>query len=192
MKKEVLVFIFDGYADWECSYVCAELNSPETEYIVKTISLDKEPKTSMGGFRVLPDYGVGDFPVDFAMLILSGGYAWMKQLNNAILPVVEHAIKKQIPVGAICNAPNFLAENGYLNEIKHSGNTLAFMKSQAPHYRGDQHFVEQQAVCDASVVTANGSAALEFAKEILLLLKVKPEQEILEWYQLHKTGLYQS
>ncbi|WP_371364663.1 putative protease YdeA [Sporomusa rhizae] len=192
MKKTVLVFIFDGYADWESAYVSSELNAPETEYVVKTVSLDKEPKTSMGGFRVLPDYSVADFPADFGMLILIGGNAWLEQLNNAVLPVVEYAIARRIPVGAICGAANFMAENGYLNQIRHSGNTLEFMQDQAPHYRGNQHFVEEQAVCDSNVVTANGTASLEFAKEILLLLKAKPETAVLEWYSAHKTGFYRS
>jgi len=190
MKKEVLVFIFDGYADWESAYVCSELNAAETGYVIKTLSLDKEPKISMGGFRVIPDYSVDDYPADFGMLILIGGYAWMKQLNNAVLPVVEDAIKRRIPVGAICNAVNFMAENGYLNQIKHSGNTLEFMKDQAPHYSGDKHFVEEQAVCDSNVVTANGFASLEFAKEVLLLLNAKTESVVLEWYKLHKFGHY--
>lgn len=192
MKKEILVFIFEGFADWESAYVCSELNAPETEYTIKTLSLDKAPKTSMGGFRVLPDYSVEDFPKAFHMLILIGGYAWMKQLNNAVLPVVEYAIKRDIPVGAICNATNFMAENGYLNQIKHSGNTLEFMKQQAPHYHGEKLFTEKQAVCDANVVTANGTAALEFAKEILLLLKVKSETAVLKWYNEHKNGFYPS
>lgn len=55
MKKEVLVFIFDSYADWEPAYVCSELNSPVTDYVIKTISINKQPKTSMGGFRVFPE-----------------------------------------------------------------------------------------------------------------------------------------
>lgn len=190
MKKEVLVFIFDGYADWESAYVCSELNASETEYAIKTISLDKKPKTSMGGFCVLPGYSVDDFPADFGMLILIGGYAWMKQLNNAVLPVVEYAIKKHIPIGAICNAANFMAENGYLDQIGHSGNTLEFMKTQAPHYKGDQNFVQKQAVCDSGIITANGSASLEFAKEILLLLKVKSEFEVFKWYNENKYGFY--
>ncbi|MBP2658038.1 MAG: thiamine biosynthesis protein ThiJ [Firmicutes bacterium] len=116
----------------------------------------------------------------------------MKQLNNAVMSVVEYAIKRQIPVGAICNAANFMAENGYLNQIKHSGNTLEFMKDQAPNYRGDKHFVEEQAVCDSNVVTANGSASLEFAKAVSLLLKAKPETAVLEWYNLNKSGHYRS
>lgn len=190
MKKEVLIFIFDGYADWESAYVCSELNAPKTGYTIKTLSLDKKPKTSMGGICVLPNYSVDDFPADFSMLILIGGYAWMEQRNNAVLPVVEYAIKKRIPIGAICNAANFLAENGYLDQIRHSGNTLEFMKVQAPHYKGDQNFIEKQAVCDSSIVTANGTATLEFAKEILLLLKAKPETEVLNWYNENKSGFY--
>lgn len=191
MKKEVLVFIFNGYADWEPAYICSELNSSETEYTVKTLSLDKKPKISMGGFQVLPDYSVDDFPSDFSLLILSGGLAWMEQKNNAVLPVVDYAVKRHIPVGAICDAANFMAENGYLDKIRHSGNTLKYMKSQAPHYMGEQNFIEKQAVCDSNIITANGSGTLEFAKEILLLLKAKPKNNILEWYSLNKFGFYE-
>lgn len=188
--KEVLVFIFDGYADWEPAYICSELNAPGTGYTVKTLSLDKEPKVSMGGFRVAPDYSVDEYPQDFCLLILAGGMAWMEQKNNAVLPVVDYAVKHKIPVGAICNAVNFMAENGYLDKVRHSGNTLAFMKSQAPHYQGDSCFLENQAVCDNNIITANGSGTLEFAREILKLLKVKPEKEIMEWYAMHKQGFY--
>ena len=78
-----------------------------------------------------------------------------------------------------------------MNEIKHSGNTLEFMKSQAPHYKGDKNFLEEQAVCDANIVTANGSGTLEFAREILTLLNAKSEQTITDWYNLNKFGFYQ-
>lgn len=116
----------------------------------------------------------------------------MEQKNNAVLPVVQYAVKNNIPVGAICNATNFMAENGYLDKIEHSGNTLEFMQSQAPHYLGRQHFLEKQAVCNSNIITANGSGALEFAKEILLLLKAKPESSIAEWYKQNKSGLYRA
>jgi len=190
MKKEVLVFIFDGYADWEPAYVCAELNAQETGYVVKTISLNKAPKVSMGGFRVIPDYTVDEYPKEFGLLILSGGYAWMERKNDGVLPIVRYAIKNEIPVGAICNAANFMAENGYLDSIQHTGNTLEFMQSQAPHYKGAQKFLEKQAVCDANIITANGSGTLEFAKEILHLLHAESDEKISEWYDLNKFGFY--
>ena len=191
MKKEILVFIFDGYADWESSYICSELNSPEVDYIVKTISSDKEPKVSMGGFRIIPDYSIFDYPQNFAMLLLNGGYAWMEHKNNAIKPVVEYAVHNHILVAAICNASNFMAENGYLDNISHTGNTLDYMKSQAPHYKGECKFIEKQAVCDSGIITANGTASLEFAREIMLHLNVKPVEKINEWYKFNKLGFYQ-
>ena len=190
MKKEVLVFIFDGYADWESAYVCTELNAPETEYTVKTLSLDKQAKVSMAGFKVLPDYSVEDFPKQFSLLLLTGGYAWMQQLNDAVLPVVKYAVERNIPVAAICNAANFMAQQGYLDQIAHSGNTVSFMQQQASQYKGADRFLEKQAVSDKNIITANGSATLEFARDILLLLKAKPEAEILNWYKMHKDGYY--
>lgn len=190
MNKEVLVFIFDGYADWEGAFICPELLESKAGYVIRTISLDKNPKISMGGFRVIPDYSVDDFPADFHILILLGGKAWMSQANDAVLPVAEYADEHGIPIAAICNAANFMAEHGFLDHRKHTGNTVEFMKSQAPHYAGEQYFLEEQAVCDSNMVTANGSASLEFAREILRCLKVKPEHEIAEWYRLHKEGFY--
>lgn len=190
-KKEVLVFIFDGYADWESAFVCAELNAA-SDYQVKTISLDKTPKTSMGGFRVTPDYSVDAFPEDFSMLILPGGMAWLGQGNDAVAPLVAHAVRNHIPVGAICNAVHFMAENGYLDKIRHTGNTMAYLQSTAPHYRGGENFLEEQAVCDHNIITANGSAALEFAVKIFSVLGVKDEQALGEWYAMHKKGYYKA
>lgn len=139
----------------------------------------------MGGFRIIPDYTVSDYPQKFEMLLLIGGHAWMEQKNNAIHPVVEYAIKHHILVAAICNAANFMAENGYLDNIRHSG------KSQAPHYKGDSNFIEEQAVYDSNIITSNGTASLEFAREIMLYLNFKPVEKIEEWYEFYKLGFYQ-
>ena len=190
MKKEILVFIFDGYADWESAYICSELNYAETGYTVKTLSLDKDPKISMGGFRIIPDYSVRDYPKKFSMLLLNGGDAWSEQKNNYIQPVVEYAVKQHILVAAICNATNFMAENGYLDNIIHSGNTLDYMNAQAPHYKGHSNFIEKQAVECSGIITANGTASLEFAKEIMLYLNIKPVEKINEWYKFNKLGFY--
>ena len=188
MKKEILVFIFDGFADWECAYVCPELRG--AGFTVKTVAKDREFCTSMGGLRVVPDYTVDDFPADFSLLLLPGGNTWLDQGNRAILPVAEHAMSRGIPVAAICNACNFLAECGYLDHIRHTGNTAAFIKSQSPHYEGAALYQDVQAICDSHVVTANGTSALEFTREILLLLAARPKEEIDNWYWLQKNGYY--
>lgn len=39
-------------------------------------------------------------------------------------------------------------------------------------------------------MTANGTAALEFAREVLLALEAAPEEKIIEWFNFHKLGFY--
>lgn len=54
MKKEVLVFIFDGYADWESAYVSSELNAPESGYFCffnKMLCLDRRTALCLSLFR---------------------------------------------------------------------------------------------------------------------------------------------
>lgn len=191
MKKEILTFIFDGYADWEGAYICSQLNSDSMNYEVKTISFDKEPKTSMGGFKVIPDYSIDDYPENFALLLLIGGKAWMENKNNKVKSLVDYAVNHNIPVGAICAATFFMGENGYLDNAKHTSNSLEFLKKMSANYKGDNNYIEKQAVCDKNIITANGTGELEFAREIMLCLKAKSEEEINKWYEFQKCGFYE-
>lgn len=188
-KKDVLVFVFEGFADWESAYVCTELNG-SARYRVRTVGLDGEPVRSMGGLRVVPDCTVAEHPHDFAALLLIGGNVWLDGSNDAVLPLVEEALDSGAAVGGICNAASFLAEHGFLDERAHTGNTLEYLKQCAPHYRGDALFREEQAVADRGVVTANGAGTLEFACAVLSLLEAKPDDDVREWYRLHKEGFY--
>ena len=47
----------------------------------------------------------------------------------------------------------------------------------------------RQAVRDGDFVTANGSAALAFAREVLPALSVAPEEDISQGYAFHQAGL---
>lgn len=207
--KEILIFLTDGYADWESAQIAAELNKPELGFTVKTIALDKQPKKSMGGFSVLPDYEIGE-PVfqknDVALLVIPGGIGWYETKNHKVAMLVDICLEKNIPVAAICDAVTFLADHGYLDAVKHTGNTLGYLKGKAPHYKGQDFFVAAQAVSDGNFITANGTAPLEFAREILDALGVMPNvahaKDILEelnidlgdsvagWYAIWKRGIY--
>lgn len=76
------------------------------------------------------------------------------------------------------------------NEARHTGNELNAMKRWAGDaYTGEAHFVRRQAVWDGDLVTANGSAALAFAREVLLALSVAPAEDISQWYAFCKAAL---
>jgi hypothetical protein len=53
-EKNVYIFIFDGYSDWEISYAAPEIMNSK-KYGIKTFSLDGRNIKSMGGLNVYPD-----------------------------------------------------------------------------------------------------------------------------------------
>lgn len=153
------------------------------------LAITKEPVISMGGFRTLPDYDIKGLPEEYAALILIGGMSWFYEESKQIVELVKNAIDKNILVAGICNASVFLGTHGFLNEVKH--NTLEYLKECAGGgYSGERGYVNKQAVCDQNVITANGTACLEFSKEILIWLKARTVEQIEENYIFNKFGFY--
>lgn len=196
MKNEVLFLLLDNYADHESVFITAAINCEETKmrenpkYVVKTVAPSLQPVRSCGGFHTVPDYSLETMPRDYAALVLIGGYGWLdKNLADRVVPIVKDAVKNGRIVGAICNAASFLAGHGFLNGIKHTGNGLEQLKLWGgEHYTNEAGYVEEQAVSDRRIVTANGTGALEFAKELLLLLEVETPEWIERFYQFNKLG----
>ncbi|WP_156851255.1 type 1 glutamine amidotransferase family protein [Planococcus donghaensis] len=186
-NEKVLFVLLDEYADWEAASLAAALNEePEgqgQQFDVKTVSLTKDPIKSIGGFTVLPDYDIRDVPEDFAGLILIGGNSWRKEESKQVMELVNKAIEKEVVVGAICDATVFLGRNGLFNTIPHTSNYLESLKKVAgENYNNESGYLEQQAVRSGKIITANGSAFLEFGKEVLEALNSAPQKEIDEWY----------
>ena len=140
--KEVIFVILEGFADWEGAYIATCLNQGvkpgnPISYKVKTLSITKEPVSSIGG----------------------------------------------------CNASVFLGMHGFLNEVKHTSNTLDYLKQYAgDKYTGDSNYINKQAVRDGNIVTANGTGQLEFCKEILYALEADTTDAIEESYLFYKNG----
>ena len=173
-KKEIIFVLLNDFADWEGAYISTCLNygvkPPESPiiYAVKTLSLTKDPIASCGGFRILPDYDLNDLPADYAGLILIGGMRWFTPEAQQIVPLVEQAVRENKLVAGICNGSVFLGMNGFLNNVKHTSNGLDYLKQYGGEkYTGDSNYVNQQAVRDGNIVTANGTAPLDFFRAIL-------------------------
>ncbi len=191
-EKEVLFVLLDQFSDWEAAPLASVLNelSPGR---VKTMAPTKEPIFSKGGFCVLPDYEFASYSGEFDALILIGSRAWRKEGSKVALPLVQQAVKRGKVLGAICGATVFLGMNGFLNDAAHTSNSLEDLQAASgEHYTGQSRYLVQQAVRDNTLITANGSAFLEFAREVLLSLNAAPVEEIEEWYRLLKLGQYEA
>jgi putative intracellular protease/amidase len=194
MSKEALFVLLEQYADWEGAYLAPSFFSlGKGKYSVKTVSLTKEPIQSIGGFTVLLDYDTESAPKDFACLVLIGGNSWRMESAKQVMPLVNTALKNNAVLGGICDASAFLGANGVLNDVEHTSNDLTDLKKWAGKtYTGEAKYIKQQAVRCGKIVTANGTAALEFAREIMLALELAPEQEITGIYNFHKLGWYEA
>lgn len=194
MKKEIIFVILNGFADWEAAHLAVCVNTGvkpgrPIKYTVKTLSLTQDPVISIGGFRVLPDYDIHTLPEDYAGLVLVGGDNWFSPEAESIVPLIEKMIQENKLVAGICNASVFLGKHGFLNHVKHTSNTLDYLKNMAGEkYTGETNYIEKQAVCDGNIVTANGTAQLEFCREILYALNADEPEIIEESYSFYKKG----
>lgn len=195
MKKEVLFLILNDYADWEGAFLATSLNTgvmPDSEikYVSKTVAPTLEEVHSIGGFRTLPDYSFQNMPSDYAALVLIGGMQWKSAEAEQVAPIVREALRQGKIVGAICNAASFMCAHGFLNNVKHTGNTLAQLKLWGEaNYTNEAGYVEQQAVSDKNIVTANGTGHLEFTRELQILLQADSIDRINGAYDFYKNGL---
>lgn len=188
--KEVLLILTDRWADWEASFAIAEVNSVP-EYAVRTIAVDKSPKASIGGIRADIDYMISEYQItpDVAMVILSGGFSWKESRHEEIAAFLRKAEGMNIPIAAICGATVFLGKHGFLDRRRHTGDNLErFLKEKG--YGGKEYYVPAQLVADQGVITANETAAVEFAREIFRILRIDAEDEIEKWYAHYKHGAF--
>jgi putative intracellular protease/amidase len=192
--KTVYFYVFNTLADWEPAYALAELRSGRyfkdrtLKYDIKTVGMNKDPVTTMGGVKILPDLTVSDMAADDAgLLILPGGDTWLEPIHAPIFPVVRTFLEKKIPVAAICGATISLAANGLLDDRAHTSNDLGYLKMCVPTYRGEARYVHEPAVCDRGLITASGVAPLEFTREILIKLDVMTPATLDAWYRLYRT-----
>ncbi|MCM1177644.1 MAG: DJ-1/PfpI family protein [Bacteroides sp.] len=195
MCNEVLYVLLPDFAEHEMVYLAQAISSDEfsmkenPKYVNKVVAPEMEPVKSIGGFRMLPDYSFGSMPDDYAALVLVGGFGWSSPDADKVVPIVRNALEKGKIVGAICNAASFMAKHGFLNEVEHTGNGPEQLKQWGGgNYTNASGYRHRQAVSDHGIVTANGSATLEFAKELLLLLENDTPQRIEMYYQFNRQG----
>jgi putative intracellular protease/amidase len=167
-KRKCFLFVFDGFADWEIAVAIAGLNQ-FTDFEIVVFSVDGQPVRSVGNVQVIPDRRLSDIPMDsIDLLLLPGGGAWEEGSCREIIPLVDETIHNGKVVGAICGATVLLGEEGYLNTIRHTSNTINYLLQMAPAYQGEDWYINKPCVSDLNIITANGTAAPEFAKEILM------------------------
>ena len=166
--------------------------SKSDRYQLLTVALDKKPIRSVGGLTVIPDLALNELDLqDAAMIILPGGTAWEEKKNREIVPILEEYVRHEGRIAAICSATTLLADMGLLDNVRHTSNAKFYLTHFSTSYKGPNNYVEEPAITDKNIITASGTAPVEFAREIFKMLSLMDEARIEEWFQLFKNGIWE-
>lgn len=185
--RKCFLFVFDGFSDWEPAMAIAALQN-YTDFEVIPFSKDGRPVKSMGNISVLPVSSMEKIqPGEVDLLLLPGGEIWDKGGNLEIKPLLNAVLHGNKIVAAICGATGFLAQHGYLDNIKHTSNHLDYyLKEVAPAYKGRAHYLKQPAVNGGNIITANGMSPVEFAVAIMNHFRLFDDHGLKEWFSYFK------
>ncbi len=190
--KIIYLFLFDTLSDWEIGYVAAGINNPMMQanpgkHQLKTFSINGKPVRTIGGLLITPDLSLNEVAYsDAEMLILPGGTSWEEGGNQEVALLAKKFHENQIKVAAICGATLGLAKIGLLDSLKHTSNSKDYLLNS--QYQGAEYYVDVLSVSDKGVITAFGTASLEFAREIFKELNLYTTEALEAWYKLFKTG----
>jgi putative intracellular protease/amidase len=183
-KRTAHLAVYDTLADWEVGHLLAELHTGRvtgTPFDVVTVAESREPVTTMGGVRIVPDALLADLdPADSDLLVLPGADMWDAGDGEPFATAAGRFLDAGVPVAAICGATAGLARAGLLDERKHTSAAAEYLA--ATGYAGRDRYVDARAVIDGDLVTAGPQSPVQFATATLARLGLA-SPEILDAYE---------
>jgi putative intracellular protease/amidase len=187
----VHMLVPEGLADWEPGYALAGLRN-WGKVPVRTVGFTRDPVTTMGGVRILPDLALAELRSDgeaVRLLLIPGGDLWEGDYPAPLLdPVLQELEAARVPIAAICGATVAVARAGLLRGRRHTSNAPDYLARLAPDATDPAEYVDLPAVRDRGVITASGLAPVEFAYEVFAELGVFAADELAAFLELYKHG----
>jgi putative intracellular protease/amidase len=182
--------IYDTLADWEVGHLIAELRTGRftgTPWNIATVAGSREPITTMGGLRILPDLLLEDLDPDSSnLLILPGADMWDAGGGGAFAATAARYLDAGVPVAAICGATVGLARAGLLDKRNHTSAAAGYL--MATGYEGGDHYVDERAVVDGDLITAGPQSPVQFACATLRRLGLMSEPTLQAYEGLFHRG----
>ena len=191
MKKPTAhLGIYDTLADWEVGHLIAELRTGRftgTPWNIATVTESREPITTMGGLRILPDLLLEDLDPDSSnLLILPGADMWDAGGGGAFAATAARFLDAGVPVAAICGATVGLARAGLLDKRNHTSAAAEYL--MASGYEGGDHYLDERAVVDGDLITAGPQSPVQFACATLRCLGLLSERTLQAYEGLFHRG----
>jgi putative intracellular protease/amidase len=183
-NRTVHVAVYDGFADAEVGHLLAELHTGRftgTPFDVVTVAESRDPVTTMGGIRIVPEALLAELePADSALLVLPGSEMWDAGGGAPFAAAAERFLDAGVPVAAICGATAGLARAGLLDDRSHTSAAPEYLA--ATGYAGGDRYVDERAVVDGDLVTAGPQSPVQFARATMDRLELA-STDTLEAYE---------
>lgn len=188
--QDVVLYATDTMADWEYAHLTAGLTMADEmapgRFRLRVLSDAQDEVTTAGRLRVRTDGDLADVaPERVALLVLPGGESWAEGHEKA-LGLARTLLERDVPVAAICGATYGLARAGLLDGRRHTSNAPEFLAASG--YAGADRYVDERAVDDGGLITAPGTAPVDFTAAVFRRLELFPPAIVDAWYGLYTTG----
>ncbi|MDZ5471258.1 DJ-1/PfpI family protein [Bacillus sp. 31A1R] len=180
---KVHILIYDNYAHFEVDLI-GWIKSREHEIV--TVSLQNEEIKSVEGFIVKAQKRLDDLnPTEVEAFIVAGGDAESIVGNERLRTFLRELNNRQKLIASICYGPLVLADAGILNERTFTTSVTEDLELFNAFDGGTFH--NTTVVIDDHIVTAKGTAYVEFSVAICKKLNLTSESHLEHWTQFFST-----
>ena len=190
---KVLLFIFDNMTDYEITFIAHLLKADAGKEVITIYYEDKLVKGT-SGLLYKPEKLVADvLNDDVEGLIICGG--WFGVIREELIELIRKLDSQNKLLAGICGAGTFfLASAGVLDKVSYTTPVTNWTKkhieifgSKDPFPR--ENYIEKRVVVDKNVITALGTAFIDFAVEICSWLQLFESEKEKECFIQLYTGL---
>lgn len=167
---KILVFIFDGMADYEITFINHLLCTDAKKEII-TISYEDKIIKGKSGLLYKPEKLINNIiGEDVEGLIIPGG--WFNKFHSNLIELINKLNSEGKLLAGICGTGTMaLAKAGVLNNVKYTTPIKEWTEEHVYKYGEEDPFpremyTEQRVVRDSNIITAQGVAFIDFAVEI--------------------------
>lgn len=163
----ILCFVSNEMADFEVVLTFQLLRSKGKKEVIP-VGVDRSPVVGQSGLTYLPAQTLQqalDLPGVEALIIPGGP---IRPQPEGLTPLIQKLDSQKKLLAAICFGPQYLGRAGVLDRHRFttscSENTIRELQVPDPYPR--RNFVETRVIRDGNIITAQGSAFVDFAYTI--------------------------
>jgi len=167
---KILVFIYDDMADFEITFATHLLGSDSGKSII-TIAYEDKIIKSKSGMLYKPSMLIKDVLVkdDIEGLIIPGG--WNGEIRIELISLIRKLNENNRLLAAICAGPRYLAKAGVLDNKYYTTSIIEWTDKHRFQFDEEdpfprKNFANVRVLKDRNVITAQGTAFIDFAIEI--------------------------